>query len=95
RLWPSRWFKFSFAATVGILLYTSATFAFRLSIQYLSREAVIAFIWSAAALILAFLISAHKARWLPEPAWLTFRKDAPPEQEILPPPPDLTSGEEE
>lgn len=95
RLWPSRWFKFSFAATVGILLYTSATFAFRLAIQYLSREAVIAFIWSAAALILAFLISAHKARWLPEPAWLTFRKDAPPEQEILPPPPDMTSGEEE
>lgn len=94
RLWSSRWFKYSFAATISILLYTSATFAFRLATHYLSREAVIAFVWSAGALIIAFLISAHKARWLPDYAWMSFGKETPPQEETLPPPPEVTPGDE-
>lgn len=95
RLWSVRWFLYSFMATLSILLYTSAAYAFRLAIQYFSREAVIAFVWSAGALLLAFLISAHKARWLPEYSWMLPRKETPPEAEILPPPPEVLPGKEE
>lgn len=84
RLYSNRWFWYSFAATSSVLLYTSAAFAFRLATQVLSREAVTAFIWSVAALLIAFLISAHKARWLPEYAWLLPRKETPPETDMLP-----------
>ena len=95
RFCANRWFTYSFAATLSVLLYTSATYAFRLAIQYLSREAVVAFVWSVGALLIAFLISAHKARWLPEYAWMTFWKEKPPEEEPLPSLPEESSGEEE
>ena len=55
---------------------------------------MIAFLWSVGALLLAFLISAHKARWLPEYAWMTFWKEKPAEEELLPPS-EVTSGDEE
>ncbi|QDV19114.1 hypothetical protein Pan153_37770 [Gimesia panareensis] len=93
--WSSRWFKYSFAATVSILLYTSAAYGFRQVTRTLDRSAVIAFIWSVAALLLAFLISAHKARWLPEFAWFSFGKETQPEEETLPPPPEVPPGDEE
>jgi hypothetical protein len=83
RLCSNRWFWYSFTGTTSVLLYTSAAYGFRLATQVLSREAVTAFIWSVAALLIAFLISAHKARWLPEHAWLIPRKETPPETEIL------------
>lgn len=94
RLWSHRWFLYSFAATMSVLFYTSATFGFRVATQSLSRSAVTAFIWSVAALLIAFLISAHKARWLPEYAWLTPRKKPQPE-EASPPEPDRPPIEEE
>ena len=94
RLWSNRWFTYSFAATLSILLYTSATYGFRLATRTLDQSAVIAFLWSVGALLLAFLISAHKARWLPEYAWMTFWKEKPAEEELLPPS-EVTSGDEE
>ncbi|MDF1743114.1 MAG: hypothetical protein P1V19_05430 [Gimesia sp.] len=84
RLWSHRWFLYSFGATMSILFYSSAAYGFRLASQSLSRPAVTAFVWSVGALLIAFLISAHKARWLPEYAWLSTRKGTQPEE--IPPP---------
>jgi len=95
RLWSNRWFFYSFAATMSILFYTSATFGFRLATQSLSRSAVIAFVWSVGALLIAFLISAHKARWLPEYAWLASRKETQPEENSPPPLPERSPVDEE
>ena len=95
RIWSLRWFWYSFTGTTSILVYTSAAYGFRLATQVLSPAAVTAFVWSVGALLLAFLISAHKARWLPEHAWLLPRKETPPEASLLPPLPEESSGEEE
>tara|TARA_R110002111_G_scaffold1157_1_gene8167 strand:+ start:27671 stop:29428 length:1758 start_codon:yes stop_codon:yes gene_type:complete len=95
RIWSLRWFWYSFTGTTSILVYSSAAHGFRLATQVLSREAVTAFIWSVAAPLIAFLISAHKARWLPEHAWLIPRKETPPEPEIHLPPQENYSGEKE
>lgn len=95
RIWSLRWFWYSFTGTTSILVYTSAAYGFRLATKVLSPAAVTAFVWSVAALLIAFLISAHKARWLPEYAWLLPRKETPPEVDLLPPPSEETSGEEE
>ncbi len=95
RLWSNRWFLYSFGATLSILFYACATFGFRVATQSLSREAVTAFVWSVGALLIAFLISAHKARWLPEYAWLSMRKGTPPEEDSPPPPSDVSPVDEE
>jgi len=95
RFWAHRWFLYSFAATLSILFYTCATYGFRLATQSLSREAVMAFVWSVGALLIAFLISAHKARWLPEYAWLSFSKEAQPEEDSSPQLPEESPVDEE
>lgn len=95
RFWAHRWFLYSFATTLNILFYACATYGFRLATQSLSREAVTAFVWSVGALLIAFLISAHKARWLPEYAWLSSRKQTPPEEDSLPPSPERSPVDEE
>lgn len=88
RSWSNRWFWYSFAATMSLLFYSCAAYGFRLATQSLSRSAVSAFVWSVGALLIAFLISAHKARWLPEYAWLSSRKETPAEEDFLPHSPD-------
>ncbi|QDT99300.1 hypothetical protein [Gimesia aquarii] len=95
RLWSQRWFLYSFAGTLSILFYACATFGFRLATQSLSREAVTAFIWSVGALLIAFLISAHKARWLPEYAWLSSKKGTQPEEDSPPHLPEESPVDEE
>ena len=95
RLWSQRWFLYSFAATMSILCYSCATYGFRLASQSLSRAAVTAFVWSVGALLIAFLISAHKARWLPEYAWLSSRKETLSEEDFLPPSGEGDSVDEE
>lgn len=87
------WFWLAFAGSLGILIYTSGAYAFHLAARVLSPAAVTAFIWSAGALLLAFLISAHKARWLPEYVTLMPKKEPTSEPELILPPPPPEGGE--
>jgi hypothetical protein len=65
-LWRNRWYLFSSAATGAILGYTGVVVVFRQAVSALGRPAMTAFAWSVGMLLLAFLITAHKARWLPK-----------------------------
>lgn len=72
RRWRSRWYLYAFTSLVAMGCYGAAVLGFRGAVQQLGRTAVTAFAWSAAALLTAFLISAHKAHWLPSrifPRW--------------------------
>jgi hypothetical protein len=66
RLWRNRWFMQAFAVTTAVGGYGIGLWSFRSLVQVVGRPAVSAFYWSAAVLLLAFLISAHKAKWLPK-----------------------------
>jgi hypothetical protein len=55
--------------TTSVLCYAMAVECFRTASSAFGRSATTAFSWSAATLIIAFLISAHKARWLPTFSW--------------------------
>jgi hypothetical protein len=72
RTWRSRWYLYAFTSLLAMGCYGVAVLGFRSAVQELGRASVTAFAWSAAALLTAFLISAHKARWLPArifPRW--------------------------
>ena len=71
-LWRSRWYLYAFSATLAIAGYGGVMLGFRQAVESVGRPAISAFAWSVGALLLAFLISAHKAHWLPPrlfPKW--------------------------
>jgi hypothetical protein len=78
QLWRSRSYAYAFALTLMIAGYWGSLWGFRELVVRLGRAPVTAFAWSIGTLLLAFLLSAHKARWLHGrwlPAWWN---DAPP-----------------
>jgi hypothetical protein len=67
-----RWYLYAFVGQLAAGGYALATFGFRSAIALLGQVAVTSFAWSAGTLLLAVLISAHKARWIPPrlfPRW--------------------------
>jgi hypothetical protein len=86
-LWRNRWYLVAFAGSFAVLVYASTVFGFRGAVQMLGRPAMTAFSWSVATLLLALLISAHKANWLPRrliAGWPSGRGPAPPSAESPP-----------
>ncbi|MFG0334957.1 MAG: hypothetical protein ACF8TS_16495 [Maioricimonas sp. JB049] len=72
QLWHSRWYLYAFTGLLGVIGYGIAVVGFRSAVDVLGKAAVTSFAWSLAALLAAFLISAHKAHWLPKqlfPPW--------------------------
>jgi hypothetical protein len=72
KIWRSRWYLYAFTSLLAIGGYGVSVLGFRGAVGVLGRAAMTAFAWSAASLLLAFLISAHKAHWLPPrlfPRW--------------------------
>ena len=72
KIWRSKWYLYAFTALMGMGFYGGAALGFRSAVGVLGRAAITAFCWSVGALLLAFLISAHKANWLPRrlfPRW--------------------------
>ena len=61
----SRLFLYGFGGTAAVILYAGFVTVFRRATGVLGREAMTAFVWSLGMLLLAFLISRQKARWLP------------------------------
>jgi hypothetical protein len=65
-LWRrSRWFLYGFGGMTAVIMYAGVVTGFRRATGLLGREATTAFTWSLGTLLLAFLISAQKAHWLP------------------------------
>jgi hypothetical protein len=70
RLWRIRWFLYAFAATTAVAIYAGTVLGFRQAVAAFGRPAMTAFAWSMGMLVLAVLVSAHKAHWLPRwPKW--------------------------
>ncbi|MDA1213892.1 MAG: hypothetical protein O2955_15360 [Planctomycetota bacterium] len=65
RIWRDRWFFTAFSILLLFGLYGGAAVAFRSAATVVNRATLTASLWSLAALIIAFMISAHKANWLP------------------------------
>ncbi len=71
-LFRSRWYLYASLLTIAAGGYAFAAVGFRNAVSSLGATAVAAFTWSLGTLLLAFLISAHKANWLPRgmiPLW--------------------------
>lgn len=66
-IWRSRWYLYAFTSQLAIAGYGATVLGFRGAVNVMGRAATTSFLWSLGALLLAFLISAHKARWLPSP----------------------------
>ncbi|MBL8851871.1 MAG: hypothetical protein JNG89_19520, partial [Planctomycetaceae bacterium] len=62
--------------------YAGAVLGYRAAADFFGKAAATSFAWSVSALLLAILISAHKATWLPPrllPRWRNGNHpDAPP-----------------
>ncbi|NOX56961.1 MAG: hypothetical protein GXP27_21475 [Planctomycetes bacterium] len=72
KVWRNRWYFYAFGATSAVAFYQVTVLGFRRAVDSVGRPAMTALAWSLGMLLLAFLISAHKARWLPErlfPQW--------------------------
>jgi hypothetical protein len=72
----SRWYLYAFTALLAMIAYGIALTGYRQATSWLGRAATIGLGWSMAALLTAFLISAHKAGWLPPrlfPRWTNGR----------------------
>jgi hypothetical protein len=100
RIWRSRWYLYASLSLLALGGYGIALVGFHGAASILGRTAIISFGWSVAALLTAFLISAHKALWLParllprwtngypRPAHLAQIERAPTERAQFEPPPD-------
>ncbi|MEW4530830.1 hypothetical protein [Maioricimonas sp. JC845] len=89
QLWHSRWYLYAFTGMLGIVCYGIAVVGFRSAVSVLGQAAVTSFAWSLAALVAAFLISAHKAHWLPRrlfPRWKNGNGGAAATSTVEPPP---------
>ena len=68
----SKWYLYGSTGTTAVLGYGLMMLGFRGASSLIGREAMTALSWSIAALLIGFLISAHKAKWLPKrlfPNW--------------------------
>lgn len=68
----SKWYLYASTGTTAVLSYGLMMLGFRGAASLIGREAMTALSWSMAALLIGFLISAHKAHWLPKrlfPNW--------------------------
>lgn len=77
----NQWYLYAFAATATVAAYAVTVSGFRRAVDAVGRPAMTAFAWSVGALLLAFLISAHKASWLPQrllPRWNCRKKQEQP-----------------
>ena len=88
RLWRSRWFLTAFATTAFVGMYAGGAIWFRSAVVAVGRPAMMAFSWSVGMLLLAFLISAHKAHWLPRLSLPKWPARSRPQQPALDEPPD-------
>jgi hypothetical protein len=79
RVWRSRWYLYAFTSLLAIGGYGSAALGFRGAAGVLGRSAVTSFAWSVGALLLALLISAHKASWLPPRLFPRWANGHPPD----------------
>jgi len=69
RVWRNLWFLYGFGGVAGVATYAGVASSFRRAADIIGRDAMAAFVWSLGMLLLAFLISAQKARWLPRKLW--------------------------
>jgi hypothetical protein len=69
RVWRSIWFLYGFGGMLGLMMYAALVGSFRRVADSIGRDATTAFLWSLGTLLLAFLISAQKAHWLPRKMW--------------------------
>jgi hypothetical protein len=68
----SKWYLYASTGTTAVLGYGLMMLGFRGAASLIGRAAMTALSWSIAALLIGFLISAHKANWLPKrlfPNW--------------------------
>lgn len=68
----SKWYLYASTGTTAVLGYGLMMLGFRGAASLIGREAMAALSWSVATLLIGFLISAHKAHWLPKrlfPNW--------------------------
>jgi hypothetical protein len=65
----SRTYWTGFVGMIGIVSSAIAVEGYRSATSMLGRQAMAAFSWSIGTLIIGVLISAQKARWLPEIGW--------------------------
>jgi hypothetical protein len=61
-IWRSRWYLYAFTSLIAIAGYGATVLGFRGAAAVLGRAATTSFLWNLGALLLGFLISAHKAR---------------------------------
>lgn len=69
----SKWYLYASTGTTAVLGYGLMMIGFRGAASFIGRTAMTALSWSIAAMLIGFLISAHKANWLPKrlcPNWL-------------------------
>ncbi|HET6326085.1 MAG TPA: hypothetical protein VFG04_15515 [Planctomycetaceae bacterium] len=69
RVWRNLWFLYGFGGIVGVSAHAGIVSSFHRAAALIGRDAMLAFAWSLGALLLGFLISAQKARWLPRRLW--------------------------
>jgi hypothetical protein len=69
RMFRNLWFLYGFGGVAGVVTYAAVVSSFRRAAEIIGRDALTAFVWSLGMLLLAFLISAEKARWLPRKIW--------------------------
>jgi len=62
--WRQRLYLYASALTVSVALYHVTVLGFRRAVDYVGRPAMNALAWSIGMLLVAFLISSHKAGWL-------------------------------
>ncbi|MEX2286509.1 MAG: hypothetical protein WD648_05415, partial [Planctomycetaceae bacterium] len=94
-LWGDRWYLRAFAGSLLVAAYGGIAVAFRSAAGVIGRPALTAFSWSLGALLLAFLISAHKARWLPRrllPGWSNGHNGNGSQKTSPPAAPPVTNG---
>jgi hypothetical protein len=68
----SKWYLYASTCSTAVLGYGSMMLGFRGAASLIGRAAMTALSWSIAAMLIGFLISAHKAQWLPKrlfPKW--------------------------
>jgi hypothetical protein len=68
----SKWYLYASTGTTAVLGYGLMMLGFRGAASVIDRPAMTALSWSIAELLIGFLISAHKAKWLPKrlfPDW--------------------------
>jgi hypothetical protein len=72
-----RSFFYGFGAMLAVMMYAVGVIGFRRAVDAFGRAAVTAFVWSLGTLLVAFLISARKARWVPRRSEATRSRDEP------------------